>query len=212
MFATPFLIGLHGFLCSPGKGLFFFSPALLIALFGWRKMSVARPVWTAIAAATGGVFFIAMCKWQNWPGGWCWGPRHIFQIHALLILGIAPLLAPPRTTVVRIAVAVAMVVGVVVQLLGSSQSFIDFYQEFYGFTPRQPPNFHALYSPQEDAAIQQAYTILAQTQSGPVASPAHVLPAPINDSIYVPQSTQWYGYPILIRAGKHDFFWWHLLR
>jgi hypothetical protein len=210
LFATPFFVGLHGFLCSPGKGLFFFSPPLLIALFGLRRLAAARPVWTLIWAATGGLFLLLMCKWQNWSGGWCWGPRHIFQVHALLILALAPLLAPPRKTAVRVAAIVAFVVGIGVQLFGSSQSFIDFYQEFFAFTPRDQPGFTALYSPQEAAAIPSAYTIQTKTAEGPVPIPVQWLPAPMNDSIYVPQNTQWYGYPVLLRMGRHDLFWVHL--
>lgn len=211
-FTTPLLVGLHGFVCAPGKGLFFFSPPLLLALFGLRGLMDRRPAWTVAWLISGGLFFLAMCKWQNWAGGWCWGPRHVFQIHALLILGLAPLFVAPRKRWIKVAAAVALVLGLGVQVFGSSQSFIDFYQEYFAFTAREQPNFHALYSLQEDAVIPEAYTILANTSDGPRPIPAHYLPAPINDSIYMPQNTQWYAYPQMWHLGQHDLFWIHLMR
>jgi hypothetical protein len=41
--------------------------------------------------------------------------------------------------------------------------------------------------------------------------PAQYLPAPINDSVYIPQNSQWRAYPAMARMGLHDFFWLHLL-
>jgi hypothetical protein len=38
------------------------------------------------------------------------------------------------------------------------------------------------------------------------------LPAPINDSIYIVQNSQWAGYSVMWRSGLHDFFWLHLLQ
>jgi hypothetical protein len=210
-FATPLFVGLHGFLCTPGKGLFFFSPLLLVAVFGWVRLLRREPIWGWALTLSGGVFFVAMCKWQNWAGGWCWGPRHIFQIHAMLMLGLAPLLVAPRRTAVRVLVAVGFVVGLAVQVLGSSQSFIDFYHLFYR-NPTQPPTFYSLYDPSEQALLDQLYEIrLRGAPAGMPPIPAQYLPAPINDSVYIPQNSQWRAYPAMARMGLHDFFWLHLL-
>ena len=34
-----------------------------------------------------------------------------------------------------------------------------------------------------------------------------LLPAPINDSIYIVQNSQWTRYAEMWRMGMHDFFW-----
>ena len=208
-FATPFLIGLHGFLCSPGKGLFFFSPPILLAIFGIWKILRSRPIWGWAWAVSLGIFGVAMCKWQNWAGGWCWGPRHIFQIHAFLILGLAPLLRAPRASLLRVTTITVAIVGFAIQVFGSSQSFIDFYHDYYR-TPRDQPTFYSLYTPDEDALFRQSYTWIARAPAGDVSIPAYLIPAPIQDSIYVPQHTQWYAYPEMARRGAHDWFWLHV--
>jgi hypothetical protein len=38
------------------------------------------------------------------------------------------------------------------------------------------------------------------------------IPAPINDSIYVPQNSQWYRYAEMCRVGYTDNLWLRLLR
>ncbi len=211
-FATPFFIGLHGFLCSPGKGIFFFSPPLALALFGFGRLGRERPVFAWAAGLACGVFFVLMCKWQNWPGGWCWGPRHIAQLHAPLVLGLAPLLRPPRKPWIRMAVPVMLAAGLAVQIFGSSQSFIDYYYIFFR-TPAEQPNLYALYSPEEEMWLMQTHRFEALTAGGPVPFGARMLPAPINDSIYVPQNTQWFAYPaMLLNLKMNDFLWVHLLQ
>ncbi len=211
-FATPLLVGLHGFLCSPGKGLFFFSPPLLLAVTGVGLL-VRRGGWAWGAAwgLSGGLFFLAMCKWQNWAGGWCWGPRHIFQNHAWLMLALAPLLAPPRRSWVKVAAMVTLVAGLAVQILGSSVAVMEYYRTFFAFTATEPPSAYVLYSPEEVAAIDRDFQILYRSEEGTRPIPAAYLPAPINDSIYVPQNTQWYAYPVMLRDGRHDFLWLRLL-
>lgn len=192
-FSTPLLVGLQGLLMSPGKSLLLFSPALVVAIWGW---CVAPPEGKRVGLVIAGALFpftLAMTTWQNWDGGWCWGPRHIMQIHAPLMLGAAFVLADLSSSLRRIAVIVIGVVAVCVQLLGSSQSSMDFYIEFYR-TPEDGVYFAAPYRPDEAAAVRAAFGI---------AQP-NVLPSPIVDSLYVPQHTQWAGYPAMWRMGYCD--------
>ncbi|MGC9326897.1 MAG: phospholipid carrier-dependent glycosyltransferase [Candidatus Hinthialibacter sp.] len=85
-FLTPLLVGLHGFLFTPGRSLFLYSPPLILALFG------AGALWRSDRVLAGGVFLLiagylgVMSKWQNWAGGYDWGPRHIYQITPFLAL------------------------------------------------------------------------------------------------------------------------------
>ncbi|MEO8376269.1 MAG: hypothetical protein ABI579_01250, partial [Candidatus Sumerlaeota bacterium] len=121
-FSTPILVGLHGLLMSPGKGMFFFSPALLLGVWGWSRAPVRFRwlVWLTFAGYF--PFFIAMSMWQNWAGGWCWGPRHVMQVHLPLMLGSVFLFQSPLTVARKFLVYAALIVGALVQLYGSSQS------------------------------------------------------------------------------------------
>ena len=131
-FSTPLWIGLYGFLFSSGKSLFLFSPPLLLAPIGWWKLRQRN-----ISAAAGlGVcvllFLLFQAKWRNWEGGWCWGPRHIFQITPMLAVCLGWLFAEPKVLAKawqRIGLTVIITAGLLVNLLGVAASFIDVYSK-----------------------------------------------------------------------------------
>ncbi len=212
-FSTPVLAGLYGYLFSVGKGIFFFSPPLVLFFFSikrlWKEWANLGAALCVMIAA----FILVQSTWQNWAGGWCWGARHIFQVHILLALPIVMLIQPPRSSVVRISVIVLLVAGIAVQVYGASQSFIDFYIEFYR-TPTEQPNAYALYSPQEIGVLQRYYRLYAIPAPGEETVPTdfRYMIAPINDSIYVMQNSQWYGYATMWKYGYTDFFWLRVLR
>lgn len=210
-FTTPLLIGLHGLLMSPGKGLFFFSPAAIIGLVGWCTQWNRRRwlCWMVLAAYT--PFFIAMAMWQNWDGGWCWGPRHVVQVHLPLMLGAAFLLETHLGPLRRIAIAVVALAGIAVQLYGSSQNPLDFYQEFFlNYRDRvfYTTNMTGLQVSHVDAAF-ELQRIDPSGESVPVGVAS--FPAPMIDSLYLPQHTQWAGYRRMWTLGYRDWYWWNLM-
>jgi len=210
-FSTPLLAGLYGFLFGIGKGLFFFSPALVLGFWGWRplaELTRRRQPWLVAAlAAAILVPFLIQAKWQNWPGGWCWGPRHIFIIHVFLAIPIAALLARAWSAPVRIAALVALIVGIGVQLLACSQDFIYFYQRFFR-SPGDRNAFFVTYDPADMVFWDNFYHL--SFRSSPKEEPYHVPlfpPRPIQDSLYLPQWSVWTGYPQMLREGTFDNFW-----
>lgn len=248
-FSTPLLAGLYGFFLSIGKGLFFFSPALLLALPGLRPMARKRPVLLAALALSGALFLLVMSKWQNWAGGWCWGPRHIVQLHILLAVPIAFFVAEGWGPLKRITSVVILVAAAAVQVYGCSQDFIKFYRIFYQ-DPR-PPRASLLYDlqanrmvqnqfaliprnlqtgalqgevpigatlnlpPGQAAALQRQYILLRRNPATGLPAgqaPLNTLPAPIQDSIYIVQNSQWKGYALMWKMGWHDLFWLHLIK
>lgn len=211
-FSTPLLAGLYGYLFSIGKGIFFFSPALVLFFFAIRKfVRQFRNAAIGLLAVIF-VFLLVHATWQNWAGGWCWGPRHIFLVHAFLAVPIVAFLSTPRSAAVRIAYLVLLLTGIAVQLYGASQNFIDYYIEFYR-TPRELPNSYALYCPDDSMVLDQYYVLFTRSTEDQSLQqvPLWALIAPLNDSIYVPQNSQWSAYALMLRQGKHDFFWLHFL-
>jgi hypothetical protein len=91
-FDTPLLYGLRGFLLSPGRSIFVFSPLLLLAPWGFYHLWKREKALCLTIFICGGMHLIAMSTWRNWGGGWDWGPRHIFQLTPLLLLPICTLL------------------------------------------------------------------------------------------------------------------------
>jgi hypothetical protein len=202
-FSTPILVGLHGLIASPGKGLFFFSPGLIIGIWGWCVGGPRIRAAALCALAAWLPFFIAMAMWQNWDGGWCWGPRHIVQIHLPIMLGAAFLLAKPMGVVAKSGVRLFAAAGAIVQLFASTQCALDYYTEYYN-TPKDGVYYRQPYRERE---LMLAASLLKTTDraTGVEVSPA-TMPAPLVDSLYVPQNTQWAAYPEMFQAGYLDLF------
>ncbi|MCC6546377.1 hypothetical protein IT570_04335 [Candidatus Sumerlaeota bacterium] len=211
-FSTPLLIGLHGFLASPGKGMFFFSPALLLGIWGWLRMPV-RLRWLGWMTFGGYFpFFIAMAMWQNWAGGWCWGPRHIMQVHLPLMLGSVFLFGNVISPARRFIIYAVLLVGALVQLYGSSQSPLEYYREY--FTTVRDFNYHKVnLEALQQRVIARDFVFAFRDRDGrqsPDVSPTN-FPAPILDSIYVPQHTQWASYHQMWRLGFSDFYFFNAM-
>jgi len=88
-FTEPFLTGLTGLLVSPGKGVLWYSPPLLLALAGSWLFARRRPdlalVITGMLAATLALY----TRYYIWDGGGVWGSRFLLPLLPLLLLPAA---------------------------------------------------------------------------------------------------------------------------
>jgi hypothetical protein len=86
-FGGSLLDGLGGLLVSPGRGLVWYSPVLVLgvvgAFVGWRTPLVR---WSAVAAAA---YLLAMARFIDWWGGETFGPRLLIETFPLLIVLLA---------------------------------------------------------------------------------------------------------------------------
>jgi len=114
---TPPWVGLAGLLLSPGKGLLWYSPPVVLGLAGFVPLARRRG---RVAAFLGGVtalYLLAHAAYNHWHGGGAWGPRLILPILPLLILPAAEWLQrPPRRAGARLALAALLAAGVIVQV------------------------------------------------------------------------------------------------
>ena len=80
--------GIYGLLIGAGKGLFLFSPAVVLGLICWPALHRRFPVlsWTLGGAAVARWLFIAARS--DWHGGFCLGPRYLLMIVPFLLLPI----------------------------------------------------------------------------------------------------------------------------
>lgn len=85
-FVTPLLVGLHGFLFSPGRSIFVYSPPLIFLFVGLARLYRMDRWFCGGVALLCGLFLCVMSKWQNWAGGYDWGPRHIYQLTPFFML------------------------------------------------------------------------------------------------------------------------------
>lgn len=92
-------VGLAGLLVSPSRGLFVFSPFLLLAVPG-AVAAVRRRDPLRIALLGGAAVLVGLnASYVDWWGASCWGPRRLMELlPALVIVGVDPVwqAGPPR--------------------------------------------------------------------------------------------------------------------
>ena len=113
------LISTWGFLFSPGKSVFLYSPPLVLALLGlprfWRsqRATVLAMLLTIVPV------MLFYGRFPFWPGDWAWGPRYVvFAVPVMLLPAIGFLSAlrwPGRSLAAGLLVA-----GFCVQILGNA--------------------------------------------------------------------------------------------
>ncbi len=91
---TPLAEGLAGLLFSPSRGLFVYSPVMVLGFIGavmtWhdpRKYAPLIPLQVAVL-----VQFVVSAKWYDWWGGWSYGPRPIVDTGVFLALLMIPVI------------------------------------------------------------------------------------------------------------------------
>jgi hypothetical protein len=123
-FQTPLATGLLGFLVSPGKSIFLFSPPILLALLGLPRLWRRDRGLAFVAAAAPIAYLLFFATYTQWEGGYCYGPRYLVPALALLGLGIGPALQAASRNTRLLAIAV-LVAGFFVQAVGSATSFLE---------------------------------------------------------------------------------------
>lgn len=123
---TRIHIGIYGFLLSPGKGMFWYAPILIPALYGWRflwkKYGLISCV-VCILVLTNLIFYSGL---QFWFGGGVWGPRYMAQVLPFLMIGLAALIdhgLRPRGWLVVGALAA---LSIVIQIVSVLVSYIPY--------------------------------------------------------------------------------------
>lgn len=84
---------LYGMLFSPSRGLFVFSPFLLILLllgFGYKKMAAYKKSWMWVAIAWPILHWISVSQFSDWWAGYAFGPRYMVDcLPGIFVLCIA---------------------------------------------------------------------------------------------------------------------------
>ena len=138
-FTTPTWFGVVGLLFSPARGLFWYSPTILLSLLGaWRFGRGRRELSFMIAFVTIGCLVIFGSWWQWW-GGWVWGPRFLvpaIPLLALPTLGWLEQCQQNKRRKLSILWTLCIVSwGVITQLAGTAYD----YNEYEGELDRQFP-------------------------------------------------------------------------
>lgn len=117
-FSNPLMIGLFGNILSPGKSIFLFSPILLIAFWGYKKLIDKQNTLAIVSFIHISAYTLVFSKWYNWAGGTCWGPRFLLPLIPLAMFGLLPVLTQWATMkrALKIIVLTTVILGLMVQL------------------------------------------------------------------------------------------------
>lgn len=140
-FWTPLGEGLYGLFLSPGKGLFFYAPALALSVISLPFFIKRHGREGAFLLALFLAPTVMFAKWMDWEGGLAWGPRYLVGVLPLLAPFVAPGLAwllgqlPPsglrpgwqRLRCILLALVALLVLwSVSIQAFASSVNFVRY--------------------------------------------------------------------------------------
>jgi hypothetical protein len=127
---TPLLTGLSGFLISPGKGFFYYSPVAIFFFFGiksfFKKHFELAICFILIMLSY--LFFLS--KNLYWHGDWAWGPRYLLVITPFLIIPIAEFFDSDiwmKRKVLKPPIYLIIVVSLIIQLGAISVDFNKYF-------------------------------------------------------------------------------------
>jgi hypothetical protein len=129
-FSTPLLHGLAGFLFSPSKSIFVFSPLLVLCFAFIKRFAMRNAMVAGYALAIFGTDLLFYALWHDWSGGWCWGPRLI--VPAVIVCHVfcaEAIVAVKNSISVRIAMAFLVCASLAINILGT----LVWYQQIYYF-------------------------------------------------------------------------------
>lgn len=139
LFTPNILLGLYKLLFSPLRGLFVYSPVLLLSLPGWWYLRRTHPAEAWLFAGLVGVTLALFSAWSSGEG-LSWGSRFLVPVTPFFALSLAPIIEqqisssssriphhPPRNThyatrptshVPRILLLILLPISFLIQLLG----------------------------------------------------------------------------------------------
>ena len=127
-------VNLVGFMVSPGKGLFLYSPLVILGAFGLRALWRRDRLLALTVLAGFASIAITLSGSAHWSDE-TWGPRYLVPVAWLLLLPLPYWYgAHPRPRVLALVAGVA----VVVQLLAISAPYNSFLAQYRALTDAYP--------------------------------------------------------------------------
>ncbi len=118
-FHAPLLPGSEGLLVSPGKGLLWYCPLVVLALALWPLLLRRRRAEGLLALGVIAPTLVVFATYPVWWGGHNWGPRYLLPLLPLVLLPLtfAREVLARRAVARRLAIAL-VALAVAVQVLG----------------------------------------------------------------------------------------------
>jgi hypothetical protein len=119
---TPFYTGLFGLFLSPGKGLIFYAPIVIVVLFALRQSYLANRRYALVVLAIMTLHLVVYSRLVFWAGDDAYGPRYLIPLLPICIALLAPVLDTGRQWI-RGAIVAGVAGFLIPGLLGSLMYF-----------------------------------------------------------------------------------------
>jgi hypothetical protein len=169
---VPLWVGVYGFFFSAGKSIFLYSPPLLLAAAAvpcfLRRVGWPGSFPLALLAA----FVFVYGRLAFWNGDGAWGPRYLVPLTGCLCTMLAGFLvssSPAERRWRRAALTLSVVLGVVVNLIGTTTSTADYFRLLLKHRLVQGYPGSARWSP-----------VLYDPELSPIAGRAHVMASAVH--------------------------------
>jgi hypothetical protein len=166
LFSYPILAGIYGFLLSPMRSVFLYSPPLIGALILWPRFIKEHGRKAALLLAIPVYYLLVYSKTMGWFGGYNWGPRYLVPVTGIFLLPFIYLIVdfPKLRPLWKWSIATMLVGGFYVQLLPTIlnpfRSYVKVLADYGGL----PNELLILHLPQACSVVVQ--TRLLNTISG----------------------------------------------
>ncbi len=124
-FKTPLGEGMYGLLLSPGKGLMWYAPPVLLAAWGLGRFARKHRAEAVFVLLLGASIVTLFALYAFWHGDGSWGPRYLIPFVPFAVLPAVALFDRLGSTapLKSLAVAVVLSLGFFVNLLGALVNF-----------------------------------------------------------------------------------------
>jgi hypothetical protein len=125
--------GFVGLLFSPGRGLVWYCPIIVLSVVAFRKASKSNFIDAVLPAAVFAGFLLLHACWAFWGGGWSWGPRFLLPAIPGLTALLGVLYNEWRRTLIALTV---------LGFLINAPTLFAFYERYYAEENEQGVSEH----------------------------------------------------------------------
>jgi hypothetical protein len=182
-FTAPLGEGLWGLLLSPGRGLVWYAPPVVLAVIGAPLFLRRNPAAGATALLLVAANLLVYGAWHAWHGGWGWGPRLILPVVPFLLALALPVFARAVAGggalgwAARFAIGGLFFLGVAVTVLGV---LVDFNQPLLALLADHP-----------ELGAGVLFLTLADWRASPIVAHLALLPRVAPDLVWVSSGLVW---------------------
>ena len=153
LFKSEFYAPLFGLLLGSGKGIFWYAPILIPAVYGWSFFWKKCPGVAGILGVLVASNLLFYSFFSTWWGGGVWGPRFMVQTLPFLMIGLAALIDHGLGLVGWIVVGATAALSLFIQIASILISYIP----YEGLMERTSDSFDdLLWNPAYSPIIEQS--------------------------------------------------------